>query len=165
LRPASQITGCPRCRNVYHEPGPLKLLHLNKMAKFNKEFKTTSFLSDACELKGNLFTTGGIRIDGRINGSIECQSTVFVGETAEIEAEIVARSLVSGGSITGNIIAEDTVQVNKPGSVRGEIRTSRLGIEKDVYFNGKCQLLSPRNNSKPASKRPRLPRRPIQNRD
>lgn len=133
--------------------------------KFNKEFKTTSFLSDACELKGNLHTNGGIRIDGKINGSINCLSTIFVGETAEIEAEIVTRSLVSGGSITGNIVAEDTVQVNKPGSIRGEIKTSRLGIEKDVYFNGKCQLLSPRNNKKPKSNKPRLPRRAIQNRD
>lgn len=133
--------------------------------KFNKEFKTTSFLSDACELKGNLHTTGGIRIDGKVKGSINCRSTIFVGETAEIEAEIVTRSLVSGGSITGNIIAEDTVQVNKPGSIRGEIKTSRLGIEKDVYFNGKCQLLSPRNNKKPKSNTPRLPRRAIQNRD
>ncbi len=133
--------------------------------KFNKDFKTTSFLSDACELKGNLHTTGGIRIDGKINGFLSCRSTIFVGETAEIEAEIVTRSLVSGGSITGNIIAEDTVQVNRPGSIRGEIRTSRLGIEKDVYFNGKCQLLSPKNNKRPKSLKPRLPRRAIQNRD
>jgi cytoskeletal protein CcmA (bactofilin family) len=133
--------------------------------KFNKDFKTTSFLSDACELKGNLHTTGGIRIDGKVSGSLSCRSTIFVGETAEIEAEIVTRSLVSGGSITGNIIAEDTVQVNRPGSIRGEIRTSRLGIEKDVYFNGKCQLLSPKNNKKPKPQRPRLPRRAIQNRD
>ena len=133
--------------------------------KFNKEFKTTSFLSDACELKGNLPTTGGIRIDGKINGSLSCRSTIFVGETAEIEAEVVTRSLISGGSITGNIIAEDTVQVNRPGSIRGEIRTSRLGIEKDVYFSGKCQLLSPKNNKKPKSLKPRLPRRAIQNRD
>lgn len=136
-----------------------------EMEKFNKEFKTTSFLSESCELKGNLHTKGGIRIDGKISGSIECQSTIFIGETAEIEAEIVTRSLVSGGSITGNIIAEDIVQVNKPGSIRGEIKTSRLGIEKDVYFSGKCQLLSPRNNIKPKSRKPRLPRRPIQNRD
>lgn len=135
------------------------------MAKFNKEFKTTSFLSESCELKGNLQIAGGIRIDGKINGTIECQSTVFIGESAEIEAEIVTRSLVSGGSITGNIVAEDTVQINKPGSIRGEIKTSRLGIEKDVYFNGSCQLLSPRNNKKPKVRRPRLPRKPIQNRD
>ncbi|MBU2648115.1 polymer-forming cytoskeletal protein [bacterium] len=133
--------------------------------KFNKEFKTTSFLSEACELKGNLHTVGGIRIDGKVTGSLSCRSTIFVGETAEIEAEIVTRSIVSGGSIIGNIIAEDTVQVNRPGSIRGEIRTSRLGIEKDVFFNGKCQLLSPKNNKKPKSSRPRLPRKAIQNRD
>ncbi|MCP4749529.1 MAG: polymer-forming cytoskeletal protein [Proteobacteria bacterium] len=133
--------------------------------KYNKEFKTTSFISDSCELRGNLYTRGGIRIDGKVSGLLNCGSTIYVGETADIEAEIVTRSLVSGGSITGDITAEDTVQINKPGSIRGEIKTCNLGIEKDVYFNGKCQLLSPKNNKRPKSIKPRIPRRAIPNRE
>jgi len=135
------------------------------MAKFNKDFKTTSFLSENCELTGNLQTKGGIRIDGKIKGTLNCQSTVFAGDTAEIEAEIITRSLVSSGSLVGNIIAEDTVQINRPGSIRGNITTCTLGIEKDVYFNGKCQLLNPQNNKRPKPIIPRLPRKAIQNRD
>jgi len=133
--------------------------------KAKKEFKTTSFLSAACELKGNLFAQGGIRIDGKVTGRLTCQATVFIGETAEIEAEIVTKSLVSGGSVTGQITAEDSVQINRRGSVRGEIRACRLGIEKDVYFNGRCQLLSPKNNKRPKLIKPRLPKRAIPNRD
>jgi cytoskeletal protein CcmA (bactofilin family) len=138
---------------------------MGRIVKSSEDYKTTSYLSEICELKGNLFVKGGIRIDGRVTGHLTCRATIFIGATAEIEAEIVTRSLVSSGSITGNITAEDTVQVNRPGSMRGEIRTCRLGIEKDVYFNGKCQLLSPRNNKRPKRLLPRLPRKAIPHRD
>ena len=133
--------------------------------KFNKEHKTTSFLSDACELQGILTTKGGIRIDGKLKGFINCAATVYVGDTAEIEAQISTRSLVSSGSITGDIIADDTVQINHPGSLRGEVKTCNIGIEKNVYFNGKCQLLSPHLIEKPATTPPKVPRKAIPNRD
>ncbi len=130
--------------------------------KFKQESKTTSFLSDACELKGSLFSKGGIRIDGKIQGTLNCESTVFIGETAEIEAEVVTKSLIAGGSITGTIIAEDTVQINRPGSIRGEIQTGNLKIEKNVFFNGRCRLLNPKDdNNRTVLMKPRRPRKAI----
>ena len=133
--------------------------------KLSKEQKTTSFLSESCELKGNLQIKGGIRIDGKLSGTLECESTVYIGETGQVDAEISTKSLVSGGTIVGSITAEDTVQINAPGSVKGEIRTSRLGIEKEVFFNGKCQLLTPRDNKRPELTKPKFPRKAIPNRD
>ena len=132
---------------------------------FNKEHKTTSFLSNTCELYGNLYTKGGIRIDGKLNGYISCDSTVYIGDTAEIEAQISTRSLVSSGSVTGNVVADDTVQINHPGSLRGEVKTCNMGIEKNVYFNGRCQLLSPEVIEKPKLSSPKIPRKAIPNRD
>lgn len=133
--------------------------------KLGKDQKTTSFLSESCELKGNLQTKGGIRIDGRIDGTLTCESTIFVGEKGKIDADIVTKSIVSGGEIVGNITAEDTVQLNSPGSMEGEIKTCYLGIEKDVFFNGKCHLLSPRDNKRPVLNRPKIPRKAIPNRE
>ncbi len=135
------------------------------MAKLGKEHKTTSFLSESCELKGHLHTSGGIRIDGVLTGTLNCDSTIFVGESGKIEAEIATRSLVSGGEIKGNITAEDTVQINHPGSVQGDIKTCNLGIEKEAFFNGRCQLLRPKDNPKPEFKKPKVPRKVIPHRD
>jgi cytoskeletal protein CcmA (bactofilin family) len=135
------------------------------MVKLGKESKTTSFLSESCELKGNLHTKGGIRIDGKISGTLHCESVIYIGETGKIEAEISTKSMVSGGTIIGNITAEDTVRINAPGSVKGDIRTCNLGIEKNVFFDGRCQLLSPKDNKKPELRKPKSPRKAIPNRD
>jgi len=133
--------------------------------KFTKEQKTNSFLSASVELEGKLTVKGGIRIDGTLNGFLESESTIFLGDTAVINAQIVTKSLVSSGKIKGSIAAEDTVNINYPGSVEGEIKTCNLSIEKDVFFNAKCQLLSPQNNHLPKKKKPKFPRKAIPNRD
>ncbi len=130
-----------------------------------KEFKTTSFLAESIELEGNLQVKGGIRIDGKIKGILKSDSTIFIGQEAEIEAEITADSLISNGKINGKIIVQDTVKLNKPGKMNGEIYTCNIGIEKDVDFNGRCQILAPQNNGKPKSSPPKQPRKPISNRD
>ena len=133
--------------------------------KFSKELKTTSFLSEYIELKGNLFVKGGIRIDGSFKGALESEATIYIGKSALVEAQIVTKSLVSSGKIVGNINAEDTVKINKPGHMQGIIQTCTLGIEKEVFFDGKCQLLSPPNNHKPKTTTPKLPRKAIPNRE
>lgn len=133
--------------------------------KFAKETKTTSFLSESIELNGNLDVRGGIRVDGTIIGSLKSESTIFIGETAIIEGDISTQSLISSGKISGRVHAEDTVKITHHGSIEGEIKTCTLGIDKDVYFNAKCQLLSPKNNHPPTTKQPRVPRKAIPERE
>ncbi len=132
--------------------------------KFLKEQKTTSFLSKSVQLDGKLVVKGGIRIDGVINGTVESKSTIFCGDTAVIEGQIITKSLVSSGKIKGSVSAEDTIKINQPGSIEGEIKTCNLGVERDVFFDAKCTLVSPKNNHPPRYKKPKLPRIAIPNR-
>ena len=131
----------------------------------SKGSKTTSFLSENVEINGNLHAKGGIRVDGKVKGVLRCDSAIYVGEQAKIEADIATHSLLSSGSIRGRIVAEDTVKIYRPGSVSGEIRTCNLEIEKDVYFNGRCQILRPQNNKHPEPKSLKKPRKAIPERD
>lgn len=133
--------------------------------KYSKEFKTTSFLDRSIELKGKLHIKGGIRIDGKVKGIIKSESTIYAGDTAMIEAEISTVSLVASGKIKGKVFAEDTVKIIESGSITGDIHTCNLGIDKNVYFNGKCQILNPKNNILPDVVPVHSPKIPISNRD
>ena len=118
-------------------------------SNFKKEAKTTSFLSENVELLGKLHLAGGIRIDGKIKGEIISRSTIFIGDTALVEARIISESLISSGNIKGNINADQLVQLNNPGTLEGDVQTCAMNIERGAYFNGKCQLLIPQNNKRP----------------
>jgi len=113
------------------------------MTRNYKNFKTTSFLSEGSALEGVLTVKGGIRIDGSLKGRIHSESVVYLGDTADIEADIEAEAVISSGKVAGNIASVQQVQVNLPGSVKGSIETRELVLEKGVYFDGSCKITTP----------------------
>ena len=108
-----------------------------------RHVKTTSFLAEGTELNGVLTVKGGIRIDGRVKGEILSESVVYVGDQAEIEANITADGVIASGKILGNIVSGQLVMLNLPGSIVGLIETRELILEKGVYFDGECKILEP----------------------
>ena len=135
------------------------------MAVPKKSMKTTSFLSEQIELKGNLKVEGGIRIDGRFTGRLEAGATLYLGEHAKLEGEFVTESLVSSGVIHGHVYADDTVKITNPGSLIGDVETENLILDKEVFFQGKCKLLKPKDQRKPKPLVPPSPRKAIPERD
>ena len=110
------------------------------MAQSFRDHKTTSFLAEGTELEGVLHVKGGIRIDGKLKGEIVSESVVYVGEQAEIEANISAEGVITSGKITGDITTGQQVMVSMPGSVKGAVVTRELILEKGVYFDGTVSL-------------------------
>lgn len=105
--------------------------------------KTTSFLGEGTELEGRLEVKGGLRIDGKLKGSIHSGSVVTLGDTADVQADIHARAVISSGHVEGDIVSAEHVQLSLPGSVKGSIQTRELVLEKGVFFDGSCTITEP----------------------
>ena len=108
-----------------------------------KAAKTTSFLAAGTELEGTLELRGAIRMDGKLKGSLQCGSVVYLGDSAEIEANIQAEAVVSSGKVEGDIYSQHHVHLAAPGSVKGTIETRELVLEKGVFFDGACKIIDP----------------------
>lgn len=100
-----------------------------------------AFLGKGTEFKGVITYHGTIRIDGRVEGEIITEGTLVVGESAVINAEISAGTLISGGKITGNITALEKIHLLPTGVLDGSVKTPLLIIEEGVRFNGNCQMV------------------------
>ncbi len=99
-----------------------------------------AFLGKGTSFKGVISYEGTVRIDGNVDGEIITKGSLVVGETAEIKAEIEVGSLVCGGSINGNIVAFEKVELIAPAIVTGTIKTPILVIEEGVRFNGTVDM-------------------------
>ena len=97
-----------------------------------------TFLGKGSQFKGIVTFEGTIRIDGRLEGEIHTKGTLVVGEHAIIEGDVSADVVISGGRVTGNIVAADRVQLLATGIVIGTIKTPLLSIEEGVRFSGTC---------------------------
>jgi cytoskeletal protein CcmA (bactofilin family) len=99
-----------------------------------------AFLGKGTEFKGIITYEGTVRIDGKVEGEVITKGTLVVGESAVIDAEITAGTVVSGGKINGNINAATKVHLLSPAVLNGSIRTPVLIVEEGVKFNGTCEM-------------------------
>lgn len=98
-----------------------------------------TFLGKGARFKGTLRFEGTVRIDGQLEGEIHTKGTVIIGEAAIIEGDVNADTVISGGRITGNIVASKKVELLIPGSLIGTIKTPLLSLQEGVTFSGNCE--------------------------
>ncbi len=99
-----------------------------------------AFLGKGTEFKGIVTYEGTIRIDGRIEGEILTKGTLVIGETAVINAEINAGTIICGGKVNGNLMAREKIQLLSPAVLTGSIKAPLLIVEEGVQFNGSCEM-------------------------
>ncbi len=97
-------------------------------------------LGKGSRVEGKLRFEGSVRIDGQVDGEIEAQDSVIVGETAVITAQIKAGTIIVKGNINGDVIATKRVELQAPGKLVGNITTPSLVIHEGVVFEGHCSM-------------------------
>jgi len=101
-----------------------------------------ALLGKGSEFEGKLTFEGTVRIDGRFTGEIMSDGRLIVGEGADVQAEIRVASVEVYGDVTGNIFASEGVELYAPASLRGNVTSPALHIDKGVFFEGACQMAS-----------------------
>lgn len=99
-----------------------------------------AFLGEGTSFKGALTFEGTVRIDGRLEGQIFTKDTLVVGESAQVKAEIHAGTVVIGGTVQGNVVAERRIEIHASGRLFGNVSTPSLVIEEGVVFEGSCTM-------------------------
>ena len=102
------------------------------------DISINTVIGKGSEIKGNIKVNGVVRIDGDIDGNLETDGNVIIGENARIRGNINAKSIIVGGIILGNIFANESVKVLANSIVIGDILSHKVQIEDDDLVNGKC---------------------------
>jgi cytoskeletal protein CcmA (bactofilin family) len=102
----------------------------------------SAFLGKGTEFDGKLTFEGTVQIDGKFSGEVSTQGTLVVGESAKVEAEINAKSIIISGEVKGNLTATNKVEIHSPGKLIGNVKTQVLVMDEGVIFDGNCQMAS-----------------------
>ncbi|ABD55447.1 protein of unknown function DUF583 [Jannaschia sp. CCS1] len=116
-----------------------------------------SMLSTDLTIVGNLRTTGDIQVEGTVQGDIRAH-LLTVGESANIEGEIVADDIVVTGRVVGRVRGLK-VRLTSTARVEGDIIHKTIAIESGAHFEGSVQraedpLSTGANNPIPAARTP-----------
>jgi cytoskeletal protein CcmA (bactofilin family) len=97
-------------------------------------------LHKGSRVSGQLNFQGDARIDGNVDGEIQCQGRLVIGEGAEVRAKISGKTVVIRGRVEGNVTAKEKIDLVAPARLYGNIVTPRLTITEGVFFDGDCSM-------------------------
>jgi cytoskeletal protein CcmA (bactofilin family) len=99
-----------------------------------------SVFGPTLRFKGELKAQEDLKIEGRIEGTIQHQQRVVVGAKGEVVATVTAASIDVEGKVQGDIHAKKSVRVSQSAIVRGNIRAPSVSITEGANFNGSVSM-------------------------
>ena len=80
-----------------------------------------------------------MHVDGTIEGSINSDGEVSIGEQGSVEGEIKAQRVMISGHFSGDIEAE-RLEIVSSGEVVGTVTVDQLVVESGARFNGTSKI-------------------------
>lgn len=118
--------------------------------------KGYSLLDAPLAITGDLDTTGSLRIEGRMDGSILGADSVVVGVGSRIAGDVYARELIVGGTITGNVHASERLELQATAVVTGDVHTGSILVQEGGVVNGRVLMGPPGASAAPGRSGERL---------
>lgn len=97
-------------------------------------------LTSDVEIKGSLKFSGELTFDGKLEGEIQTDGVLNLGDSATVNGNINAQSVVVRGKVNGNISAKEKIEIKAKTELFGDIRATKLVVEEGVTFVGKTEV-------------------------
>ena len=94
-------------------------------------------------IKGDVESSGDIRVDGRLIGSLKSNGKIVVGQTGVVEGDLTCKQADISGVVKGILKCEELTALKSTSKVEVELLTKQLLIEVGAVFTGKCQMTQP----------------------
>ncbi len=92
-------------------------------------------------IEGDLNFSGGMRIDGHVNGNVIAvqgkPSTLVLSASARVKGEVNVTHLVINGTIDGSVIASEYLELQDKARVTGDVHYKTLEIHLGAIVDGK----------------------------
>ena len=103
---------------------------------------TNCTIGEGSVFEGNFYVSGSILIEGKCQGDIRTDEQLIVGPTGKVKTDIVAKRVTIAGTLIGNIVASEEVNLEESGKVLGDICTPKLNVQEGVVIEGKVMITS-----------------------
>ena len=99
-----------------------------------------SIIGPGMKVVGDCITDGTVRIEGRVEGSVQAGKAVVVGKDGTVEGNIETQDAVVSGVVTGTINAESRLELQATCRIEGEVYARRMQLEEGAILNGRVQM-------------------------
>jgi len=127
--------------------GPTKLPNLDDLNAHiklkNEGGKDTSpvyLISEGTTVIGDIISDHGIRVSGKVKGTIKSNGKCVIAATAEIEGDVKAVDADISGLVSGEITISNKLILRDSARIVGKVTTSILNVEDGAKLSGTCEM-------------------------
>jgi cytoskeletal protein CcmA (bactofilin family) len=91
-------------------------------------------------IEGEVTSDEAVIVAGTVRGKLTVDGPVTIEASGVVEADIGATSLSNGGSITGNVVVGDRVDLLSGSRLVGDVKSARVTIADGAMFKGNVDM-------------------------
>ncbi len=111
----------------------------NKKSKIDPNM-TDTLIGEGTSFEGKIKSEAGLRVEGQMDGDIDCAGDVTIGENGVARSHIKARNVVIAGKVVGNVAATAKLTIKATGRLNGNLSALELSIESGGIFHGTSKM-------------------------
>jgi cytoskeletal protein CcmA (bactofilin family) len=136
------ITGEVHYRGMLHIDGVLLGQPGSNGGSLGVRQKSGSVFASQPELSGEINFRDMVRVNGHIAGTVYSKSgTLIVDTTATVDANVEVAVAVIGGTVRGDIVAHERIELGPRAKIYGNIWTRSIAIKDGAVFDGVCTMI------------------------
>ena len=97
-------------------------------------------LTSGSKIVGNITADSDFRIDGLIEGELNCSGKVVIGEAGRVKCTIICQQAEILGLLEGKVTCHQQLSLRASGKIHGDVQTKTLIVEPGALFNGSCAM-------------------------
>ncbi|MBN9421200.1 MAG: cell shape determination protein CcmA [Candidatus Accumulibacter sp. 66-26] len=103
--------------------------------------KIDSLIGAGTRIEGNITFSGGLRVDGEVQGNIRCEEgpsgMLVISEQAKVEGEISVGHVVINGNVIGPVFAGESLELLPNARVTGDVEYHQLEMQQGAVVQGR----------------------------
>lgn len=113
-----------------------------------------SIIAAGMTVTGDIESSGVVKIEGRVVGTIRGARQVLVGRQGVVQGDIETREAVIGGTVHGNVTGKERVEIQATAAITGDVATKSIVVHEGGRINGAVRMsdAEPRLDAKPEPK-------------
>ncbi len=99
-----------------------------------------SVIAPGMKIVGDVETTGVLKVEGIVEGSIRGARQLLLGRQGRILGDVRATEAILGGTVHGTVFTEERVEIQGTSTVQGDIHTKSIVVLEGATINGHVRM-------------------------
>ena len=125
------------------DPAPAPAVRPNVPSQPGGTFNGT-YIGSNITIDGAITGNEPVLIEGTVRGKIDMGGDLRIGTAGRVEATVHAKNVTVEGKLTGDISADDRVELVASATVDGNIKAPKIVVAEGAKFRGNVDMGSPR---------------------